>query len=140
MNDHHAAEAHVSSERRLDGQVAVVTGGGGVIGAGIARRFLEAGARVVIGDIDPGRAEAAAQVAGAGAIALAVDVSSQPASHAFIQAASETFGRMDVLICAAGITHVDPLLEVDAERWRRVFAVNLEGGALLPPGSGQDHA
>jgi NAD(P)-dependent dehydrogenase (short-subunit alcohol dehydrogenase family) len=118
-----AAQVRVAGERRLDGQVAVITGGGGVIGAAIARRLAQAGAQVVIADLDADRTEAAALAAGEGAVGRVVDVSSQVDCHAFIEA----LGQIDVLVCAAGITHVDPLMEVDSDTWRRVFAVNLEG-------------
>lgn len=121
------AEARVVDERRLDGQVAVVTGGGGVIGAAIADRFARAGAKVVIGDLDAERAEAASRTVGAGALGRVLDVRSQAECVAFIEAAYLVHGRLDVLVCAAGITHIDPLMEVDPETWRRVFAVNLEG-------------
>jgi D-sorbitol dehydrogenase (acceptor) len=127
VTDTSAAEARVAGERRLDGQAAAITGGGGVIGSAIARCFAQAGAAVFIGDLDADRADAAAQGAGDDAVGRAVDVSSQAACHAFIEAARDEFGRLDVLVCAAGITHVDPLLEVGSDTWRRVMAVNLEG-------------
>jgi NAD(P)-dependent dehydrogenase (short-subunit alcohol dehydrogenase family) len=124
-----AAEADEASARRLDGLVAIVTGGAGVIGAGIARRFLEAGARVVLGDIDADRVQATASDLGSAeeVIGLGVDVSTQPDAHTFVRQAAQAFGQLDVLVNGAGITHVDPLLEVEASTWRRVFAVNLDG-------------
>jgi NAD(P)-dependent dehydrogenase (short-subunit alcohol dehydrogenase family) len=123
------AEADEASARRLDGLVAVVTGGAGVIGTGIARRFLESGARVALGDIDADRVGAAAADLGTAGdvVGMSVDVSSQADAGRFIEEAARTFGRLDVLVNGAGITHVDPLLDVDASTWRRVFAVNLEG-------------
>src|SRR5262245_45439368 len=98
------AERDEAVARRLDGSVAVVTGGAGVIGAGIARRFLEAGARVIIGDLDGERATATAKDLGTPdtIVGLAVDVSSQEDAWRFIDEAGQRFGRLDILVNGAG--------------------------------------
>ena len=123
------AEEQVAADRRLDGQVAGITGAAGVIGRAIARRFVEAGARVALGDLDGAQAIAAARQLGGEdrAAGMEFDVTSREACRSFVASTAAAFGRLDILVCAAGITHVDRLLAVDEATWRRVFAVNLEG-------------
>jgi NAD(P)-dependent dehydrogenase (short-subunit alcohol dehydrogenase family) len=116
----------------LSGQVAVVSGGAGVIGRAIAARLVSVNAKVVIGDVD---GEAAAEVAASLgdrtiAIGRRIDVRSPDDAKALVAAAAELFGRLDILINAAGIIHVNPLLDIPQEVWRNVFAVNVEGPLL----------
>jgi NAD(P)-dependent dehydrogenase (short-subunit alcohol dehydrogenase family) len=116
-------------DRVLPGRVAVVTGGGGVIGRAIARRFAGASVRVVVGDIDADAARRSAEeAADAGtAIASRVDVRSRDSVQALMSWAVESYGRLDILVNGAGIIHADHLLDVSLDVWRDVFAVNLEG-------------
>jgi NAD(P)-dependent dehydrogenase (short-subunit alcohol dehydrogenase family) len=115
----------------LRGRSAVVTGGAMGIGLGIARRLHEAGADVLIADIDESAAgEAAAELSAAGpagAIALQVDVSSAAGVERMIGAAVRDFGGVDILVNNAGIYPIMPLAEADAEIFRHVLDVNLTG-------------
>lgn len=126
---HRASSPAGSPSPDLSGQVAVVTGGAGVIGRAIVAALADAGARVVVGDLDGSRAELAAASAGppTRVIAQAVDVRSPDSARQLVERSAATFGRLDILVNAAGITHVHPLLDVPPEVWRNVFAVNLDG-------------
>ena len=116
----------------LSGKNAVVTGGAMGIGHGIVTRLVEAGANVVVADLD---GEAAATVAGAAAgrgraVPLAVDVGAEGAGHAMVSACVEAFGFIDVLVNNAGIYPMSPMLETTRELFDRVYRVNLRGLAF----------
>ena len=130
----------MSSGRRLDGQVALVTGGGRGIGQAIACAFAAEGASVIVADIDAdaSSATAAAIVANGGsALAVPTDVTSPEAQDRLFGRVREQFDRLDVLVNNAGIFHVAPLLDFPLEAWRRVFAVNLDGALLATQRAGR---
>lgn len=114
----------------LSGKVAIVTGGAMGIGQGIALRLAEAGAAVVITDID---VEAAAhtvnqiQVAGGKAIAIKADASSVADARKVATTAVETFGRLDILVNNAGVFPMSPMMETTEKLWDRVIDINLKG-------------
>lgn len=110
---------------RLEGKVAVVTGGASGFGEGIARRFAEAGARVVIGDIDEeGGARVADEIGGA---SVRCDVSRGADVAALVEEARRRFGALHIAVNNAGYSHRNrPMLEVDEETFDRVFAVNVK--------------
>jgi 3-oxoacyl-[acyl-carrier protein] reductase len=110
---------------RLRGKAAIVTGGGSGFGAGIAELFAAEGARVVVADVN---GEAAARVAEAvGGVAVEADVTRDADTGRMIAAALDRFGRLDVLVNNAGVTHVNqPLTEVGEEDFDRVYAVNVK--------------
>jgi NAD(P)-dependent dehydrogenase (short-subunit alcohol dehydrogenase family) len=114
------------------GQVAVITGAAGVIGAAIARTFVAAGFRVVLGDVrDEELRRLAAGLGGRSfAVACPADMSRPDDVRRLVATAPEAFGRLDALINVAGITHVDDILEISLDTWRHVMAVNLEGPLL----------
>jgi NAD(P)-dependent dehydrogenase (short-subunit alcohol dehydrogenase family) len=115
---------------RLDGKVAVITGGAAGIGFAYARRFLAEGARVVITDIaDPAPA---ANTLGAGDRVLArqADVTDAAAIRALAEAAVARFGRIDVLVNNAAVfatLRPQPFDEIPEAEWARVMAVNVTG-------------
>ena len=142
--------------QRLEGKLALVTGGARGIGAAIARRFSEEGARVIINDLDSGLAERTA--ADLGGDAIAADVSDSKAVAEMFAQVADRHGRLDVLVNNAGIsgmegnservdsfrerslkqltelaaggeisTHLDVTVELDDEEWRRMIAVHLDG-------------
>ncbi len=120
---------------RLEGKVAVVTGAVRGIGKGIAARFAEEGARLVIADIDP-RIEATAR--DVGARHLVADVSKAADAEAVVALALQQFGRLDIMVQNAGIFPWQLLEDTSADDWDRVMAVNLRGcflaarAALVP--------
>ncbi|WP_127940399.1 SDR family NAD(P)-dependent oxidoreductase [Nonomuraea polychroma] len=111
---------------RLDGRVAVVTGGAGAIGAAIATDLTGLGAQVVLADLDlPGAEKVAAGLPGARA--AAVDLTS-PAS---VEAFGGAVGDVDVLVHNAGVAIVEPFTESDPAGWDLMWQVNLRGPMLL---------
>jgi NAD(P)-dependent dehydrogenase (short-subunit alcohol dehydrogenase family) len=147
-----------SSQGRLSGQVAVVTGAGNGIGRASSLRFAEEGAAVVCADVQLGAAQATAAAiieAGGRAVAIDGDAASRVANEAMAQLAIDSFGRLDVLLTAAGISHADyrsgdtenevkyitknlemietpwrVFTEFELESWQRVIDVNLTGTFL----------
>ncbi len=116
----------------LRGKAAIVTGGAMGIGFAIAARLREAGARVLIADLDPAAAEAAAARLAADGDAATVawvraDVSQADAGTAMVDRAVEVFGGVDILVNNAGIYPFISALEMTPEQFDRVIAVNLRG-------------
>jgi len=117
---------------RLAGKVAVVTGGGSGFGEAIAKRFAEEGAKLVIGDIDPkGGARVAGEIEraqGQGSAGfVSGDVSNNADMAALAQATLDRFGRIDIMVNNAGVTHQNgPLLDVPEDMFDRLFAVNVK--------------
>lgn len=111
---------------RLDGRVAVVTGGCSGIGLATVRRFVEEGAHVVIGDLSDERgAEVTAELDGT--MYVHVDVTDKDQVDALFRTAKETYGSVDIAFNNAGISppEDDSILDTDLEAWRRVQEVNL---------------
>jgi NAD(P)-dependent dehydrogenase (short-subunit alcohol dehydrogenase family) len=113
---------------QLTGKVAIVTGAGRGIGRATAERLAEAGAKVVVADLDAETAELVAgeiQTAGGSAIHVQTDVSSEADAARMADAALAAFGRIDILVNNAGIGLYTPLLETTLEQWNQVLDVNL---------------
>lgn len=118
----------MNQRRRLDGQVAFVTAGGGGIGRAIALGLAEAGANVAVFEIVPERAEeTAARIRELGRQALAIpgDAMDAEAIRAAIAATDERFGRLDILVNNAGGVSARPFLEQSERSWRRHIDINL---------------
>lgn len=110
------------------GKVVIVTGGGGGIGAGIAEAFAEKGARVCITDINGDWAQEQAARIGAGAIALAHDVTSPDSWAGVKDAVERQFGPVDVLCNNAGISlPFKPMEEITLAEFDRCMAINVRG-------------
>jgi len=114
---------------RIEGRVAVVTGGCSGIGLATVRRFVQEGAKVVIGDIDAQQGEALARELGGSEIAtyVQVDVTSKEQVDALFRTAKDTYGSVDIAFNNAGISPPDDdsILTTELEAWRRVQEVNL---------------
>ena len=116
----------------LDGKVALITGAASGIGHGIAKRYVEAGGRVVIADLNLDAATAAARELGGEktAIAVAMDVSSEDQVNAGVDKAATTFGTIDILVSNAGIQIVHPIEEFPFADWKKIMAIHLDGAFL----------
>lgn len=114
---------------RIDGKVAVVTGGCSGIGLATVRRFAAEGAKVVIGDIaDDAGAKLVADLGGAEiATYVHVDVTDKDQVDALFKTAKDTYGAVDIAFNNAGISppEDDSILDTDLDAWRRVQEVNL---------------
>ncbi|RJF98236.1 SDR family oxidoreductase [Noviherbaspirillum saxi] len=112
---------------RLSNKVTIVTGAAGGFGAGIARAFIEEGAKLVIADINLEMAQALAKELGPNASAVACDVTSGEQVKAAVRHCVEKFGAPDIVVNNAGTTHRNqPMLEVDEKTFDRVYAVNVK--------------
>lgn len=115
---------------RLSGKVALVTGAASGIGAACAERFAREGAIVVGCDVQSEGLEswsAAAASAPEATFQGNLDVRDETAVAAWVQAARDQFGRVDVLLNAAGVAGGGPVHMMDLEEWRRVIDINLTG-------------
>jgi NAD(P)-dependent dehydrogenase (short-subunit alcohol dehydrogenase family) len=129
--------------RRFDGEVALVTGGAGILGRHFCAGLAAAGAGVAVVDIS---ADAAAEVAGqlgAAAAPFACDVSDPASVAACVRAVEARFGRIDVLLNNAATKGRDvraffaPFEEYSLETWREVMAVNIDGMFLMAQAAGR---
>ncbi|MEP5152034.1 glucose 1-dehydrogenase [Planktotalea sp.] len=115
---------------RLEGKTAIITGGGSGFGAGIARKFVAEGARVLVADINPNAASAIADELGA--TPFTVDVSSSASVDAMAKYAIGELGQVDVVVNNAGVTHLPAAMEtIDEDDFDRVFAVNCKSVYLI---------
>jgi len=121
---------------KVDGAVAVVTGGAGGIGAALARRLADAGARVVLADLDGERAAATAAAIGPAAVATAADVSVERELQRILDLAQAHFGPVDLFCANAGIA--GPGGFGSDEEWAQTIDINLmahvRAARLLIPG------
>ncbi|WP_375460456.1 SDR family NAD(P)-dependent oxidoreductase [uncultured Enterovirga sp.] len=111
----------------LRDRVALVTGGNGGIGLGMARGLAEAGARVAIAGRDAAKAEEALAVLGPEAAFIAVDIADQASCRAMVEEATRRFGRLDILVNNAGINIRKQPQDFTAEEWHQVLDTNLSG-------------
>lgn len=112
---------------RVEGKVALVTGGGSGLGAADCRRLAEEGARVLVCDIDLEAAQRVADSIGGAAVAVKHDVSSEADWKSAIAEAEDRFGGLHILVNNAGIVIVADPEETTLEQYRKVQAVMNEG-------------
>lgn len=115
---------------RIAGKVALVAGAGGGIGGACAEGLAREGAAVLCTDIDAAAAEATAgriRDAGGRAAAQGLDARDRGAVNAAVDSAVREFGRLDILLDCAGISHRGNFLDLDLATWDRIIAVNLTG-------------
>lgn len=115
---------------RLDGKVAIISGGARGMGAATSRLFAEAGAKVVIADLLEAEGAALAQELGEAARFVRLDVTCAQSWADTVQLAEDTFGPVDVLVNNAGVLLFKSLLQTTPEDYRRVIEVNLVGEFL----------
>lgn len=112
---------------RLTGKVAVITGAASGFGEGMAKRFAEEGARVVVADLNSKGAERVAGEIGSQAVAVGTDVSQRSEVEAMVRAAMDAFGRIDIMVNNAGFTHRNgDMLGVDEDTFDLIAAVNMK--------------
>ena len=114
---------HTSS--RLDGKVAIVTGGASGIGKATVERFVSEGARVLVADLDGHGAAAVASELGDVAASTQLDVTNYAAVEAMVAQAVDAFGGLDIIFNNAGISSVGRVDELDIDAWQRVIDVDL---------------
>jgi NAD(P)-dependent dehydrogenase (short-subunit alcohol dehydrogenase family) len=136
---------------RVDGRVALITGGAGLLGRRYCEALLQAGARVVIGDVDGKRAEALADEldGSANSLGLTLDVSDASSVSATTARAVERFGRLDILVNNAALTvrggserlspadYFAPFEDYKLEVWNQAVATNLTGMLLCAQAAGR---
>jgi NAD(P)-dependent dehydrogenase (short-subunit alcohol dehydrogenase family) len=125
-----------SHGRTTDGRVALVTGGASGLGRAISVALADGGAHVLVADIDPEGAKSTValieEVGHGSAETVALDVTDSVAVDQVVQQASTSFGdRFDCLVNNAGTDSGDDLVDVQDERWHRVFGVNVHGPMYL---------
>jgi 2-deoxy-D-gluconate 3-dehydrogenase len=109
----------------LKGKAALVTGGNGGIGLGMARGLAQAGAALAIAGRDKSKNSEALKSLGAGAIALEADLSDEKSCRAMVEQAAERLGRLDVLVNNAGTNIRKPPQDYSLEEWKLVLDTNL---------------
>jgi 3-hydroxybutyrate dehydrogenase len=118
---------------RLKDKVAVITGAASGIGKEIAITFAREGSKVVIADLDQKAADATAaelDPTGARVIGVAMDVANEEQVNAGIAKSIARFGALDVLVSNAGIQIVDPIVDFEFAKWKKLLAIHLDGAFL----------
>jgi 3-oxoacyl-[acyl-carrier protein] reductase len=112
---------------RLAGKTAIITGAASGFGEGMAKRFAEEGARIVVADLNLKGAQKVAAEIGKTAIAVHADVSRKEEVDAMVQAAMDQFGRIDIMVNNAGFTHRNgSMLDVDESTFDLIAGVNMK--------------
>lgn len=117
----------------ISGRTALITGGTSGLGRAIGVGMARAGARVFAGSRDPGKVadtRAELQALSPGSDAFGLDVADPASVEAAVARVRDEADRLDILVCAAGITHKAPALEMSLDDWDRVLRVNLTGTFL----------
>lgn len=112
---------------RLEGKVAIITGGAQGFGAGIAQVYAREGAKVIVTDINADGARAMAESLAGGAIGIGGDVAKLADAKVIVAKAIAAFGKLDIIVNNAGVSHKNkPVTEVTEEEFDKVFAVNVK--------------
>jgi NAD(P)-dependent dehydrogenase (short-subunit alcohol dehydrogenase family) len=122
--------------QRLDGRIALITGGGGGIGRAAAHALAQAGADVAVSDIDEDAARTVAEEIGRGE-AHRLDVADEAEVEIVVGRVMDRHGRIDILINNAGLGARVPTVDLPTERWRHVLAVNLDGSFFCARAAGR---
>jgi len=115
---------------KLQGKVAIVTGGAQGMGRAISQRYAQEGASVVVADLNGEGAEKVAQEIGSGdgaAVGVTVDVRNQEQVQRMVDTAVERFGGVDILVNNAGVGKIIPFLETTEQDWNFIFDINCKG-------------
>ena len=112
---------------KLADKVAIITGGARGIGAAVARRYAEEGARVVVADRLLDEAKSVAAALGHGAFAVALDVTDPQSIAAMVADVISQAGQIDILVNGAAVFDLAPITDITRESYHKVFRVNVEG-------------
>ncbi len=113
---------------RLDGKVAAITGAASGFGAAAAKRFVEEGAKVALGDIQDERGRAVAEALGDAAVYVHCDVTKEEDVAALVDAAVSSFGQLDIMYNNAGVVGaVGPIDTTECGEWDKTIAIHLSG-------------
>jgi 3-hydroxybutyrate dehydrogenase len=119
---------------KLEDKIALITGAAGGIGRGIANRFVAAGAKVAIADLNADAAHATADAINSNhagqAFAVAMDVTDEVAVNAGVDAVVQHWGRVDILVANAGIQIVHKTEDFPFADWKKLLAIHLDGAFL----------
>lgn len=131
----------IIEKSRLDGKAAFVTGGARGIGKSVATAFCEAGADVVIVDIDIAEAQKVADIlresTGSNTMAIQADVTNPGQVDSMIKTIVDRYGKLDVALCNAGICMNIPAEEMTYDEWKKVIDINLTGVFLTAQAAGK---
>lgn len=118
----------------VKGKVAIVTGAASGLGKGVAEKFAEHGAQVVIADLNLAQAQAVADEIKAKynteTLAVAMDVTSEEQVNTGVDATVAKFGKVDVLVSNAGIQTIAPIVDFDFGKWKKLLDIHLNGTFL----------
>lgn len=119
----------MSDEKFLQGRIALVTGGTSGIGRAIALSLAKRGANLAIGSRSASQSSCQAEIESLGvkALVMDLDVASTESVQAFYEAVIKTFGQVDILVNAAGMTEIHPICDHPDELWHQIINVNLNG-------------
>ncbi|MCG8587774.1 MAG: glucose 1-dehydrogenase [Proteobacteria bacterium] len=117
-------------EGRLEGKVALITGGASGLGAASARHMIREGARVVLADLQEERGQKLASELGDAALFVRHDVTREDDWQQLLAAARERFGALHVVLNSAGVSIPAPIDEATFEHWRQIMSVNADGTFL----------
>jgi 3-oxoacyl-[acyl-carrier protein] reductase len=115
---------------RLNGRVAIVTGGASGIGLATTRRFVQEGAMVMVADLDVERLGSVQEELGRAVAIQTCDVRIESDVQALVEASDRRFGKLDIVFANAGIGGFSSIVDVDVTEWMRVIEVNLLGPLL----------
>jgi len=116
---------------RLDNKIAIIIGGAGGLGEACVKAYIEQGAKVVVADMNLDGAKKVADKFGSSAVAMAVDVSKEDSVTELANNTKKQFGTIDILVNAHGINVKMPAVDIDLEKWDKIFQINVRG-VMLP--------